>query len=369
MRLNELRIKKEYYFLNIFLVFSIFACLQVFNYPLAIIFTLILYWYLWSKRTNYSIKAVCFTLLSLVLIMLYSLFVQSNNFILMNVFEDKIHFSARMEMIKYVQKNNPGIVGGLVNMTLFNYKSKEAKILYNDMVKLSIVQLIVISGIHLFYLSKFVEKIIKHEKTAMSINIILFTILTYFLNFSYSILRTYIMYIISKINRLRKYNAIDRLSLTAIIIVLLSPRALYSLSFQMTFVASLAIIIFENYKKKIYFRNFFQSIFVTMFLLPLIISINGRYSILSMLYCYLFTWIYIFNFFVFLFLFYIPGINVVFTLNYNLVRITIDLFMKMNFEIKIGINMNYIIPIYYALLFLINQFLLDAYVLKGNSHV
>ncbi len=368
MRFIELKIKKEYSFLNIFLVFSIFASLQIFNYGLGIALIIILYWYLFTKKVTFNIKSIIFVLIALVWIFLYCFFIKSNQFILISEIEKWICYSPRMQMINYVQENNTSVIGGLVNMTLFNYKSPEAKLIYKDMVKLSIVQLIVISGIHLFYLSKLVKKIFRKEKLAIGINITIFLILTYFLNYSFSILRTLIMYIISKISRLKKYNQIDRLALTGIIIILLCPKGFYSLSFQMTFVASLAIAIFENYQKKIYFASFFQSLFVTLFMLPLVISINGRYSILSLLYCYLFTWIYIFNFFVFLFLFYIPGISVVFQFNYYLVKITIDLFMKINFEIKIGINTKYLIPIYYDLLFFVNQLLIGVYALKGNLH-
>ncbi len=234
------------------------------------------------------------------------------------------------------------------------------------MVELSIVQLVVISGIHLYYLSSFVERVIKHKKSAIVVNIVIFMVLTYFLNFSYSILRSLLMYVVSKVARFKKINKIDKLSLVGIIMILICPNCLFSLSFQMTMVASFSIIAFSKIKKNIYFGNFFQSIFVSLMMFPLVMMISKKYSILSIFYCYFFTWIYIFNFFVFLLLFWCPHITSIFAFNYYLIKNTIDIFMKVNVQIKIGISMNYLIPTYYVIMYFIYLSGYRACVLKYN---
>jgi len=180
--------------------------------------------------------------------------------------------------------------------------------------------LLAISGLHIGMVSLFLFFILRFFNLSFRVSFIISLVFLYLYTFiigaSPSVLRAVIMYSTFVFSFLvkRKSKILNSLALAGIIILLWRPLMLFSIGFQLSFIAVFAIItgfkIFNikavsnvalNYLKQI----FFCSLFVTLFLTPTVSYYFGKVYILSIFYNVvlipLFTFILAVNFLLIIF--------------------------------------------------------------------
>ena len=328
------------------------------NINFSLVFLLIALYLVITKKSYLNIKSVIFIFLLMSYIFIYCLFITNGKIFYMNLIEEQLNFSLRNNIVNYIYSNNDKRIADFINLTLFNTKIDFGKQIYKDMIELSVSYLIVISGMHLSFISRVIEKFIKHKKISFVFNIIIFSWITYFLNFSYSILRVFISYLISKNRYLNKYDSINKLCICSLILILINPNCVNNISFQLTMLASLSIIWFNKISKNFWFKSIFLHIFINVLIFPVMVNINSNFSLMAFVYSCLFSWMYLFNFICILFLFYIPHIGYVLFINYYLVRFTLEIFLPINIKINLYFLKDYCLPWYYLFILCINNLIM-----------
>ncbi len=151
--------------------------------------------------------------------------------------------------------------------------------IYNNFKNCGIAHLLAISGMHVSIFILILNKLLFFlNKNLKNIIIILFLIFySYLVNFTPSILRVVISFIIGVILSYSsiRISPVKKLLLTAFIIILIDPFNVYSTSFQYSFSASLGVISTQNHQKKNYLLNIIIISFYTLlFTLPITINLN-----------------------------------------------------------------------------------------------
>lgn len=157
-------------------------------------------------------------------------------------FRDKIYLKLKDNL----GKRKAGLIVSL-SFGYSNYLDEEDS---NDMRVLGIVHAISVSGLHVALIYSTLKKLLE-EKIAL-LGVILYVIFT---GAPFSSIRALIMIICLRMSFKfrKKYNALGGLSLSAIIITLFSPYAPFQIGFQLSFLATLGIILFsEKFDKRLY---------------------------------------------------------------------------------------------------------------------
>ena len=146
--------------------------------------------------------------------------------------------------------------------------------------------LFAVSGMHLslfaLIIKKLLEKIIKKE-TIINITIILFFIFFAFLtNYTPSVLRALILYILLFINKKIKLNikTIDLLIIDFVILIIHNPYYIYNAGFIYSFTISASLILASNIINN--YNNYISKIFITSlisFIVSIPITINNFFEI------------------------------------------------------------------------------------------
>lgn len=159
--------------------------------------------------------------------------------------------------------------------------------------------LLAISGLHLgltslilFFLLRFFNF---RFRASLIVSLVFLSFYTFLTGAGYPTLRALIMYSVFCFSFLfkRKSNGLNSLALSGFIILFLDPSSLFTIGFQLSFVSVFAIIVsFRAFKAESvraatahYLKQiFFCSLFVTLFLTPLISYYFGKIYILSIFY-------------------------------------------------------------------------------------
>ena len=178
-----------------------------------------------------------------------------------------------------------------INLLLFNSKSSLIDPLYDNLIKISAIQLFVISGFHISFLKgiidKIIKKITKKENNLISITFIFFYL--YLLDFTLSSLRAFLSIILSLINKKYKlkYSSLDINSFIGILFLLINPKTLFLINYELSFIVVITLSLISNIKnKKGKVLSFFLPFFVS---LPLIINMNSEIGIINIFMNYLLT--------------------------------------------------------------------------------
>lgn len=163
--------------------------------------------------------------------------------------------------------------------------------IYEETQNLGISHLIAVSGMHIsllvFFIMWILKKIFYFEKPVDIIVIIFLLCYLVITNFELTVLRATLMVVLSKIFKYKKWNftSLDILSIIAIFLLLINPRSLFLLSFELSFMVSFIIIIFgKNFEIKNKFLNTFViSLIAFITTLPFIINTNYEINLLSIL--------------------------------------------------------------------------------------
>lgn len=149
-----------------------------------------------------------------------------------------------------------------------------------------ISHLFALSGMHISMLSLIIYKLVnkfKHKDLIVIIFLLFYVTLT---NFSASILRTIIFFIILKLNKKLDLNISTKnaLILTLSIIMIYNPLIIFDIGFQYSGLVTFGLIVSTKYYKKNYFYNLFITSFIALlFSMPITLYNNYELNLLSIL--------------------------------------------------------------------------------------
>ena len=170
-----------------------------------------------------------------------------------------------------------------LNLLLFNNKSDSLNIFYDSLIKISAVQLFVISGFHISFLKNLLDKVINKitKKEDNNISVFILFIYIYLLNFALSSLRAFLSIILNKINKKYKlnYNSLDINSFIALLFIIISPKIIFSIGFQLSFIIVITICIIGNIKSK---TSKILMVIIPFFIaLPIVINMNSEIGVIN----------------------------------------------------------------------------------------
>ena len=149
-----------------------------------------------------------------------------------------------------------------------------------------ISHLFAVSGMHITLISTLLmyllKKITKNHDISYIITIFILLFYTFITNFSSSILRAFLLFLLIYINKKFKFNlkTIEIIMLILLILLIYNPFYIYSIGFKFTFIISIILILFS--KKINNFKNYFSKLLMTSlisFFISLPIVINNFFEI------------------------------------------------------------------------------------------
>ena len=149
-----------------------------------------------------------------------------------------------------------------------------------------ISHLFALSGMHISMLSLIIYKLVnkfKHKDLIVIMFLLFYVTLT---NFSASILRTIIFFIILKLNKKLDLNISTKnsLLLTLSIMMIYNPLIIFDIGFQYSSLVTIGLIVSTKYYKKNYFYNLFITSFIALlFSLPITLYNNYELNLLSII--------------------------------------------------------------------------------------
>lgn len=180
----------------------------------------------------------------------------------------------------YFKKVEPTILLGVLE------KNSEIR---QSAINMGIVHLIVISGLHVMLLQKaittIVRKFISNDKCVILISFIPIIIYSVILNMPFPLVRATIFSFVTFLNKYywkKKFDSLTILAITIMIVVLIVPHQIFSLSFTFTLISLFTIFCLSNLPiKNKYLKTFVITLAIFVVTTPLIIFINGKVIILS----------------------------------------------------------------------------------------
>lgn len=196
---------------------------------------------------------------------------------------DNIFFKAKNLLINYINnfKTKDYLYTFILgNTSLLEQDTKES--FQNN----GISHLFAVSGMHITLISTLLmyllKKITKNHDISYIITIFILLFYTFITNFSSSILRAFLLFLLIYINKKFKFNlkTIEIIMLILLILLMYNPFYIYSIGFKFTFIISIILILFS--KKINNFKNYFSKLLMTSlisFFISLPIVINNFFEI------------------------------------------------------------------------------------------
>lgn len=196
---------------------------------------------------------------------------------------DNIFFKAKNLLINYI--NNFKTKDYLYTFILGNTSllEQDAKESFQNN---GISHLFAVSGMHITLISTLLmyllKKITKNHDISYIITIFILLFYTFITNFSSSILRAFLLFLLIYINKKFKFNlkTIEIIMLILLILLMYNSFYIYSIGFKFTFIISIILILFS--KKINNFKNYFSKLLMTSlisFFVSLPIVINNFFEI------------------------------------------------------------------------------------------
>ncbi len=155
--------------------------------------------------------------------------------------------------------------------------------LVNTLREIGVSHVLAISGLHIGIISFFILFVLKkvglNTKVSIGITLVIIWIYAYFVNFKPSILRASILFSCLMTSNLtyRRYDSINSIALAAFILLIHNPLWLFSVGFQLSFVATLSIVMLTGKIKKLFPKKYK---FISTTLSPLIAVQIGIFPII-----------------------------------------------------------------------------------------
>ncbi|MBE6155846.1 MAG: DNA internalization-related competence protein ComEC/Rec2 [Firmicutes bacterium] len=159
---------------------------------------------------------------------------------------------------------------------------------YNSFKNCGVAHLLAVSGMHVSIFVAILEHLLKYvNKTNRSVFIAIFLIFyAYVVNFSASILRVVIFFILNLFNKRLGLKLCNKkiLFLTAFVMLLANPFFVYQIGFIYSFITVLSLFIIKKYLKGNYFLDIIIiSFWALLFTLPITVNINYEINLLTFL--------------------------------------------------------------------------------------
>ena len=188
----------------------------------------------------------------------------------------------------------------IINLKSYKYlkafilgnKSEIDNDIITSLKNIGIIHLFSVSGMHINFLINFIEKHFKNNKRR-DFFIIIFLYLYYLLINSVSLFRSFIFFLIKKINNdLRiDINTFPLIIISISIMIIIKPYIIFDIGFYYSIILSSGIMLFNkklSFIKNKYLKKITLSIFIFILSLPLNIYTNYEINILSIIYNLLF---------------------------------------------------------------------------------
>lgn len=156
--------------------------------------------------------------------------------------------------------------------------------------KIGISHLFVISGLHVSMIILFFEFILNKFKLSKKLeSILIITILGIYVlavNFLISVIRVYISYILKVTT---KFNQLDRISINLILVVLFNPYIIFQMSFILSYMIAFFMCIYQEKKILKYIvlnkilNLFILTFLIQLFVFPFVVTINPDFNFISIL--------------------------------------------------------------------------------------
>ena len=200
-------------------------------------------------------------------------------------------YNIRSSVINYIDKYfKDDTSNSYVKAFITGDKSEFSDELKDSLKENGITHLFAISGLHVSLLVLFLSKILKvFIKKENIINIVCIVFLSLYLiiaSFAASILRAYLMYVISLLNKRKLKSVLSSLDILSIVFILMlvyNPYYAFQLGFALSFIATFTIILINknicslSKTQQILCMSFVMSILT----LPYIVNINYEVNVLS----------------------------------------------------------------------------------------
>ncbi|MGL5591309.1 MAG: ComEC/Rec2 family competence protein [Mycoplasmoidaceae bacterium] len=266
-----------------------------------------------------------------------------------DLIDNMLSFSIRDWTIDFIKNNYSDKSESIILLMAFGDKKHDNFNIYEIFIELSISHLIVVSGYHLSFVSKFFQIIFKNYCLRIVLLIIFLIVINYNLDFNFGILRSSIFLLLMS-NPKKQNDPIQMLSLSGIIILFFCPLALTSFSFLMSYLATYLLILI-TYKKDNKILKFASPIFINILLLPIISQFSEHISITGILFSFFYSSIFCYLFLFSTFCFWIINLDFMFSIFYDCLYFLLNVFLNFNFIINIY-NCNIImITIFYITFF------------------
>ena len=170
-------------------------------------------------------------------------------------------FFTRQRMKQLIQDYMPGLFGSVLNAIILGERENLSKDLRLLLARSGTIHIIAISGLHVGIVSLIILMVLKAvripRKAAliiMGVILVMYCILT---GARTPVVRVTIMAIIVFFGYIidRETNIFNTLSAAALLILLFNPQALFSISFQFSFISILSILLISPKIKNILFKN------------------------------------------------------------------------------------------------------------------
>ncbi|MBQ2892066.1 MAG: DNA internalization-related competence protein ComEC/Rec2 [Bacilli bacterium] len=228
--------------------------------------------------------------------------------------------------------------------------------------KIGISHLFVISGLHVNIIVIFIGKLLSLMKIKKSKQnmIIIFVISLYVIvtDFLISVIRVYLSLVLKMFNK--RLTNLDLLSINTIIVLIINPYFMYSLSFILTYLIAFFMLVYQDVisiKIKILNKVLNMLILTTLIqllTLPIVVSISPSFNIISILVNPLF--IILVTYFllpVSFIILLIPSLNSVYLYMVTIFEYLVDFFSNMTFlTIQLG-NIHIIFKVLYFIIYYI----------------
>lgn len=152
-------------------------------------------------------------------------------------------YRVKLNVYKQLKENLGQRKSALISSISFGYKEYLDEEDENDMKNFGIIHSISVSGLHVAIIYSFIKKILGNKLGLLGT--VLYVILT---GSDYSCIRAFIMLATIEGASIfeRNNNSLSSISLAGIIILMISPYAVFQISFHLSFLATLGIILFNK---------------------------------------------------------------------------------------------------------------------------
>lgn len=205
-----------------------------------------------------------------------------NEKIIENSFKKKI-YNLRENIYEKLKENIGQRKAALASSLAFGYKDKLDEEDIDSMKNFGIVHAISVSGLHIMLIYSMIKRI---GNNYISLGITLMYVI--FTGADFSSLRSFLMVCILVLSKEahKNYSALGALSLSAIVINLIAPYSVFDIGWQLSFGATLGIILYNRKLNKVFYilpkyirENIALSLAAQVFTLPIIIYTFQEFSI------------------------------------------------------------------------------------------